>query len=66
MSKLDNLKDKSVAELEVMVQDLKKQRFELRMNRSTGQEVKTDAFRKLRRQVARAKTFIKQKTAGSE
>jgi large subunit ribosomal protein L29 len=66
MSKLDNLKDKSVIDLNVLVQELKKQRFELRMNRSTGQEVKTDAFRKLRRQIARAKTFIKQKTARSE
>ena len=66
MSKLDNLNDKTVSELNQMVVDLKKERFELRMKRSTGQDVKTDAFSKLRKQIARAKTLVKQKTARSE
>lgn len=66
MSKLDNLNDKTVSELNQMVVDLKKERFELRMKRSTGQDVKTDTFSKLRKQIARAKTIVKQKTARSE
>jgi large subunit ribosomal protein L29 len=66
MSKLDNLKDKSVSELNTLVLELKKKRFELRMLRSTGQEIKTHELREARRQIARAKTLIKQKTAGSE
>ncbi len=44
---------------------LRKEQFALRMQQATGQAVKPDQFAKVRRNIARVKTVIREQAAGA-
>ncbi|WP_294945709.1 50S ribosomal protein L29 [Sulfurivirga sp.] len=55
------LREKSVDELKSVLQDLRKNQFNLRMQHATGQLQNTAELRKVRRSIARVKTLIREK-----
>ena len=55
----------SPAESQKELLDLRREQFNLRMTRATGQEVKPNQFTKVRRDIARLKTVLgEQKSKG--
>ena len=54
------LRSKSAAELADELIKLRKEQFALRMQRATGQAIKPDQFGKVRKNVARLKTVLRQ------
>jgi len=58
------LRTKSAAELADELVKLRKEQFALRMQRATGQSPKPDQFGKVRRNIARLKTVLRQQQAG--
>ena len=52
------LRAKSAADLRKELLDLRREQFNLRMTRATGQAVKPDQFTKVRRNIARLKTVM--------
>jgi large subunit ribosomal protein L29 len=59
---LKELKTKSPAELAEHLEELRKEQFNLRMQRGTGQLTQTHQLRNVRREIARAKTLITAKS----
>jgi len=59
--KASELKSKSVKELHDEQIAIQKEIFNLRMQRGTGQTPQTHLFRKLRRDIARLKTILREK-----
>ncbi len=57
------LRTKSAAELADELVKLRKEQFALRMQRATGQQPKPDQFGKVRRNIARLKTVLRDKQA---
>ena len=55
------LRTKSPAELADELVKLRKEQFALRMQRATGQQPKPDQFGKVRRNIARLKTVLRDK-----
>jgi large subunit ribosomal protein L29 len=61
------LRQKSPADLQKELLDLRREQFNLRMARATGQAAKPDQFTKVRRNIARLKTVIgEQRRAGQQ
>ncbi len=60
------LRTKSAAELADELLKLRKEQFALRMQRATGQAPKPDQFGKVRRNIARLKTVLRQTRTASE
>jgi len=61
-NKIMELKNASADELSAKTLDLKKELFNVRIKKSSGQEVKNVmASRKIRKDIARVKTFINAK-----
>ena len=56
--KASELREKSVAELEEELLSLRKEQFNLRMQKATGQLARPDQFGKVRKDIARVKTVI--------
>ncbi len=54
------LRTKSAAELADELIKLRKEQFALRMQRATGQSIKPDQFDKVRKNVARLKTVLRE------
>jgi len=54
------LRSKSAAELGDELIKLRKEQFALRMQRATGQTIKPDQFGKVRKNVARLKTVLRE------
>lgn len=59
--KTNELRDKSVEELNSNLVDLVKTQFGLRMQHATGQLGKTSELKKVRRDIARVKTVLAEK-----
>ena len=59
------LRAKSPAELADELIKLRKEQFALRMQRATGQAIKPDQFGKVRKNVARLKTVLRQSAKDS-
>jgi len=60
------LRQKSAAELTEELLKLRREQFNLRMARATGQAAKPDQFSKVRRNIARLKTVVsEQRRAGA-
>ena len=57
MTKVADIRAKSADELEAMVLDMRKEQFNLRFQRATGQQEGTARIRVLRRDIARVKTI---------
>jgi large subunit ribosomal protein L29 len=67
MMQARELRTKSPAELADELVKLRKEQFALRMQRATGQAPKPDQFGKVRRNIARVKTVLReQSAAGSQ
>jgi large subunit ribosomal protein L29 len=64
--KASELLKKSAAELRSELLALRKEQFALRLQRATGQAVKPDQFRKVRRNIARVKTVQRCGRAGGK
>lgn len=56
--KAEDLKTKTQDELKKLLLDERKAQFNLRFQRSSGQLENTAEFRKIRRNIARIKTFL--------
>jgi large subunit ribosomal protein L29 len=56
------LRLKSVSELNVELQSLLREKFSLSMQRGTGQLSRPDQFRKVRKAIARINTVLTEKT----
>jgi len=55
------LKTKSMKELQDELFDLRKEQFNLRMQKATGQLARPDQVQKVRRNIARVKTVLNEK-----
>ncbi len=60
------LRDKSVDELETELVALRKEQFNLRMQRGSGQTVRSHIWQQARRNIARVKTIIREKQQGDQ
>ncbi len=58
------LREKSVDELQTELLELCKEQFNLRMQRATGQSEQSHTLKNVRRDIARVKTVINQKSEG--
>ncbi len=59
------LRNKTVSELNDELLALRKEQFNLRMQKATGQMNKNHLIKNVRRNIARAKTVLKQKVSES-
>ncbi len=59
--KAEDIRAKTVDELTTQLVDLKKEAFNLRFQKTTGELENTARIRKVRKDVARVKTILKQK-----
>jgi len=64
--KIEDLKSKSVEELQSQLIDLKKESFNLRFQKTTGELEKTSRIREVRRTIARVNTLLTQKSSLKE
>lgn len=60
------LKQKDVAELEVELGELQKEQFNLRMQQGSGQLARPHLMKEVRRNIARVKTVMSEKSAVGE
>ena len=58
--KVTELRKKSAKELSDELLDLRKEQFNLRMQQATGQLVRPDQYRKVRKDIARIKTVLRE------
>ena len=63
--KATEMRSKSQVELERELQDLLKEQFSLRMQQGAGQLARPDQAQKVRKNIARIKTVMNEKIAGS-
>ncbi|MCC7428005.1 MAG: 50S ribosomal protein L29 [Alphaproteobacteria bacterium] len=66
MTKAADLRAKSDDELSTMLLDLRKEQFNLRFQRATGQLENTQRVREVRRDIARIKTLSSQRKAAAK
>ncbi len=59
--KAKDLREKSLSELKNELVELSKEQFNLRMQKGLGEAPKTHLYKQVRRNIARVKTFLKQK-----
>ena len=62
--KANELRDKSVDELQTRQRDLSEQLFKLRFQRATGRMENPSKMRQVRREIARIKTLLNEKANG--
>jgi len=65
-SRATELRGKSETELKDELLTLRKEEFDLRMKRGTGQLADTARFKKIRRDVARIKTILNEQAAANQ
>ncbi len=63
--KATELRSKSQVELDQELQELLKEQFTLRMQEGSGQLARPDQVKKVRKNIARVKTVMNEKMAGS-
>lgn len=66
MAKPSDVRAKTVDELNADLVNLKKEQFNLRFQRATQQLENTAQVRKVRREIARVKTVLAEKTAAAK
>ena len=64
--KASELKDKSTAELQDILLELRKEQFNLRMQQGTGQLSRPHQMKQVKKDIARLHTVINQAKAGGE
>ena len=62
----NELRQKSVEELNAELMDLLKEQFNLRMQKGTDQGVRPHQFKEVRRSIARIKTILNEKAGSAE
>jgi len=62
----ENLRANTVDELKTQIVDLKKEQFNLRFQRASGELENTARMRTIRREIARIKTVLGQKLASAD
>ena len=62
----ENLRASTVDELQAKIVDLKKEQFNLRFQRASGELENTARMRTIRREIARIKTVLGQKSATAD
>ena len=65
MTKPADVRAKTGDELDTMLLDLKKEQFNLRFQRATGQQEGVSRIREVRRDIARVKTIMHEKRRAS-
>ncbi|MBQ9035284.1 MAG: 50S ribosomal protein L29 [Alphaproteobacteria bacterium] len=65
MVKINDLRAKTVDELETRLTELKKEQINLRIQQSTGQLQNTSNMKKARREVAQIKTLLSERKKNS-
>jgi large subunit ribosomal protein L29 len=65
VTKIADIRGKSGDELDAMVLDMRKEQFNLRFQKATGQQEGTARIRVLRRDIARAKTIMAERKRAS-
>ena len=66
MAKTEDLRQKSDDQLAEELTTLKREQFNLRFQKATGQLEKTARVKEIRRDIARIKTIAAEKSAGSK
>jgi large subunit ribosomal protein L29 len=61
MIDIKTIRKKTISELGTMLDDLLEDEFKLKMQAATGQLAKPSEFKKIRKDIARIKTIIKEK-----
>lgn len=61
--KTAELRNKNVEELGKHLVDLQQEQFKLRMSKATGQLARTHRLKEVRREIARARTILGQKSS---
>ncbi|RMF12669.1 MAG: 50S ribosomal protein L29 [Alphaproteobacteria bacterium] len=64
--KIGELRDKSVDELNDQLAQLKKEQFNLRFQKATGQLEKTSRVREVRRDIARIRTLLNERRLAAQ
>jgi large subunit ribosomal protein L29 len=64
--KATELRGKTEPELLEELVELRKEQFNLRMQQATGQMARPDQYRKVRKNIARVKTVLREQKAGSK
>jgi large subunit ribosomal protein L29 len=64
-NKAGDVRTKTPDELGTLLLDLRKEQFNLRFQRATGQQEGTGRMREVRREIARAKTILTEKHRSS-
>jgi len=64
--KAEDIRGKSVDQLKDQLKDLKKEQFNLRFQQATNQLEKTGRIRQVRRDIARVKTILGEKSAAPQ
>ncbi len=64
--KAAELRSKSASELKLELHNLLRERFNLSMQRGTGQLARPDQFRKVRKDIARVQTVLNEKARMSD
>jgi large subunit ribosomal protein L29 len=62
----NELREKNREELVEELLGLRREQFNLRMQRATGQLVRSDQFKKVRRSIARIKTVMREQETSKE
>jgi large subunit ribosomal protein L29 len=63
--KASELRKKTAVELKEEILNLRREQFNLRMQRASGQMARPDQFSKVRKDIARVKTVLQQMEAAS-
>ena len=66
MTTASDIRVKSPDELKALLVDLRKEQFNLRFQRATGQQENTSRVRAVRRDIARVKTIIAERARTAE
>lgn len=64
--KTSELREKDVADLQGELEALLREQFNIRMQKGTGQDVRPHLINKVRKDIARVKTIINEKSAGAK
>jgi large subunit ribosomal protein L29 len=65
MTAATDIRAKSPDELKAMLLDLRKEQFNLRFQRATGQQENTSRVRAVRRDIARVKTILAERASAA-
>ena len=65
MAKASDIRAKTADELNTMLLDLRKEQFNLRFQRATGQTQATGRIQQVRRDIARVKTVLHEQARGA-